>query len=669
LIRLLRLRITFFRYFSLLILASLFFLTFGAVPIQGSQQPPRDSSIHEMDSSIDTDYLPNWLNNSFQVDTTAPQIFIIRTGVAWDSIAKEFKSNERDWLQVVFKDANDLDPASIDRDDFVVDGHTVRKVQWFDVDPEEINGGPNSLVPHPRGPQNIHGIRSFGCSYSDELVPCTMPGSRILRPASWIGEPETVNRLETNRDAMIRNMVFVQLQDDLDSGETPEVKIVPDGVDDVFGNTQDSVQFNARDFIDPEITILELFSPNPFSDLSHAIVGEGDGIELIVTTDESLSFPPGAQARFVPECVIMPDCSLDISFFANVDVNEIGRNRWRINISPDNFGVNGYYNIFLQAGDRAGNSSNLGINNSDFGIKSFYLPDGQVNEVEAIFFERDLLLPKPKVIPHDGAVFSYEDPFVITMDFTTPFDRRSRLPVENLAESEEYLGDSFEEVVITRFELDGDDLTDLVSLVRTGVFEIRVEGIVPGKHKITVDALDQAGNSLTLPMNVEFEVTAPEDTPTPTPVPPTLTPTFTSTPVPPTLTPTFSPTPVSPTLTPTFSPTSVPPTQAPTFTSTPVPPTLTPTFSPTSMPPTLTPTFTPTPVPPTLTPTFSPTSVPPTLTPTFTSTPVPPAVPSLPENSGLVNTQIIVAALVGAAAAIVAVVLGYFGVRAFRQRQ
>lgn len=51
------------------------------------------------------------------------------------------------------------------------------------------------------------------------------------------------------------------------------------------------------------------------------------------------------------------------------------------------------------------------------------------------------------------------------------------------------------------------------------------------------------------------------------------------------------------------------------------------------------------------------------------STPVPPAAPSLPENSGLVDTQIIVAALVRAAAAIGTGLLGYLALRALRSRQ
>ena len=163
-----------------------------------------------------------------------------------------------------------------------------------------------------------------------------------------------------------------------------------------------------------------------------------------------------------------------------------------------------------------------------------------------------------------------------------------------------------------------------------------------------------------------FSMLAPTATPTftPTPIPPTATPVPpTATPVPPTATP-IPPTatPVPPTATP-VPPTAtpVPPTATPIPpTATPVPPTATP-IPPTAtpVPPTATPIPpTATPVPPTATP------VPPTATPVPpTATPVPPtAVPPTPtpepEESGGLNTTLILAIIL---VLVILGVAGYFG--------
>ena len=74
-----------------------------------------------------------------------------------------------------------------------------------------------------------------------------------------------------------------------------------------------------------------------------------------------------------------------------VDVDEIGRNRWLVDI--DEPADTGFYNIFIE-GDDASNQNNTGDEGVTFG--DFF--DGDDIDDDAIFFEGDILLPNPLVL-------------------------------------------------------------------------------------------------------------------------------------------------------------------------------------------------------------------------------------------------------------------------------
>ena len=54
----------------------------------------------------------------------------------------------------------------------------------------------------------------------------------------------------------------MELEDDLLADETPDVTIVPNGVEDVAGNEQDDGDHEAHDWITPEFTIVSIIAPN-----------------------------------------------------------------------------------------------------------------------------------------------------------------------------------------------------------------------------------------------------------------------------------------------------------------------------------------------------------------------------------------------------------------------
>lgn len=451
----------------------------------------------EDDSSTDTML-------ELTVDTEDPELlstFPPRTGVSYDSADDEF-SNDRDWIQVIIVDNTDLDADTIDEDDFVVEGHTIRRVQWFDVDPEEIEGGPDSGTPHVDGPEDIDGTRPATCFQADgsAIVDCDVTTAKIERPDSWFptgGNPNvTPDVPDENGVFMIRNSVFIQLEDDLDPDETPDINIVPDGIDDEAGNNLDSGDEEAEDRISPEFNIESIEGPNS-PDL---VVGEDQEIEIIFTADEEIESDPTVTVTLVI------DGDLDnVGSTLNTDVEEIGTNRWRVTIDEPN--NTGFYNIWISGEDDQGNDGELAdaIDPTDGdGLTDFF--DGGDVDDDAVFFEGDVALPDPKVnidgleVEVDEDTFEFEDPFFIQILFDETADS------ETANENKEYNKDNFDDVEITSFTLDGVDLTDLVSSTDKQRFLVAIENISIGDHTIKINAVDQAGNELDEILELDFEV-------------------------------------------------------------------------------------------------------------------------------------------------------------------
>ena len=68
------------------------------------------------------------------------------------------------------------------------------------------------------------------------------------------------NKRGIDRYRDLENVVFIELADELLADETPDVTIVPNGVEDSAGNEQDDGDHEADDWISPSFTIVSIVS-------------------------------------------------------------------------------------------------------------------------------------------------------------------------------------------------------------------------------------------------------------------------------------------------------------------------------------------------------------------------------------------------------------------------
>ena len=69
------------------------------------------------------------------VDTEDPVFVEARTGLTWDSTDNEYDDN-RSYIQVIFNDLTKLNTETVEIDDFVVEGHSIKDVHVFE-NPDE----------------------------------------------------------------------------------------------------------------------------------------------------------------------------------------------------------------------------------------------------------------------------------------------------------------------------------------------------------------------------------------------------------------------------------------------------------------------------------------------------------------------------------------------------
>jgi hypothetical protein len=509
--------------------------------------------------------------NKITVDDKEPVLTQIRTGVRFDASDNAFDNDgEEDWLQLIFTDITDLDPDSIDLDDIIVEGHDVRRVVWFDVDPDELEKGPESSggpFTWAERPSDIdgkkftvenavcEGLADDSASTTDFTFDCV--GLTVIEGHSTIAdgvdldgdlsEAEVDDSIFAKGDitsvnAQVKRMIFVQLEDDVDAdADEFDITIVPNGVEDEAGNRLDGgddAEGEAEDWIAPSFTLLEM-TGGLVDDDGRLLAGEDDEIVLVITSDEELAKDPKVVVTFI-DCADFKDdfaigdddkeddkvappnisCVLSVGRALNADVDEIGRDRWRVEIDEPK--DTGFYNILITGTDdsdqdNVGSEGRETAKDPDTGklIHKFF--DGGDPHDDAIFFEGDVLLPTPFVrIGGEDAKeepeVEFRNPFFVEIDFTTPFDKTGGTDENDLLdENNEYEDDHFDDVEIILFDLDGVDLTDQVSSTDGQKFLIAIEDISIGEHEITINAIDQAGNELEDELELDFEVEERDD--------------------------------------------------------------------------------------------------------------------------------------------------------------
>ena len=431
------------------------------------------------------------------VDTIAPDLTQARTGVMWDAADNKY-DDSRSFIQAIFTDLSKLNPDTIEADDFVVDGYTIKRVYWYD-DPDAED-------------------ENWGTRYD------TGSGSRAYREIS--------------------KTVFIELEEELLPDATPDVSVVPNGLEDEAGKEQDDDEVEADDWIAPKFAVQSITSPRETS-RDNVLVGEDEKVTLTVTSDERISTTKplvdvdyvNAPAGCVDRSGIIlragrdtdgdgrlepgearADCAVNAKGTPlNSVISKDGTNEWTITV--DKPSATGYYNVYIYADDRSSqnNRGSEGVNPDEI-VTKFFEKDGDVNADDAVYFEGDVQLPKPQVVVsgEDAGdtepTVEFKRPLFIEVDFTEPFsadcsdaDKLSN-ELECTAESAEYAQDGFDAVTITRFELDGVDMTDDVKTTDDETFLIALDDVGIGDHELKIQATDLAGNELKDVLEIEFEV-------------------------------------------------------------------------------------------------------------------------------------------------------------------
>ena len=439
------------------------------------------------------------------VDTLDPIFVEARTGLTWDSTDNEYDDN-RSFIQLIFNDLTKLNTETVEIDDFVVEGHSIKDVHIFEnPDDEDATWGRYGATGHP----NKRGIARY-------------------------------------RD--IENSVFVELEDELLADETPDVTIVPNGVEDSAGNEQDDGDHEADDWISPKFTIVSIVSTRETSQ-DQVLAGDDDEVTIVVTSDERLdSTRPTVTVTYVKapagsvdtKGVMTCDTSAgadkgtrERGEIANTDkcadssaatgsnlnnsVEKVSNTEWVVTITEPK--DTGYYNFRISGNDRSPqeNPGSEGVSPGAI-VTDFFDADGDVNVDDAIFFEGDINLPKPQVrvsgvsVEDNEADVEFRSPLFVELDFAANHstcganaDTDERLS-NCMNENSEYAEDNFDDIVVTSFVLDGVDLTDSVKTTDNQSFLVSLESISIGDHTAEVQAVDQAGNVFEDTLEIDFEV-------------------------------------------------------------------------------------------------------------------------------------------------------------------
>ena len=430
------------------------------------------------------------------IDTVDPKLVEARTGIKWDDIDEELDDNNKTWIQVIFEDLSPLDEDTVETDDFVVEGHTVKEVRTYGDDADEGEG------------------------------------------------------------AKTRRMVFIELEDELAPDETPDVTLVPNGIADKAGNEQDDGEAEAKDYIAPSFTVVSIVAPRTPEGESDQLAGDDDEVVITITSDERIvetrpsvtvsyvNAPSGSVytkvgtaetcddkgtddgKRVRGEIVNNDDCQDSDAAEGSAlgtTIQKISNTEWIVTVDePES---TGYYNIYISGHDRSSqrNEGDEGVKPAEI-VTDFFERDGDVNSDDAHYFQGDVNLSNPGVrvsgvqVEDTEPTVEFKSPLFVELDFTRPYisdcasdaDKDER-DANCYAESDEYAKDSYDSVTVTSFTLNGTDITDSVKTTDNETFLVSLESIAIGDHEIEIQAMDQAGNELDKALSVEFEVEERDD--------------------------------------------------------------------------------------------------------------------------------------------------------------
>ena len=457
------------------------------------------------------------------IDTEVPEFVEARTGVKWDSSDNEYV-DDRSFIQVIFDDLTPLNEETVESDDFVVQGHTVKAVYIYSPDDEDT---------------------LWADENSDGTLNADTDPTRYAKggPNSEWGDRGALYR-------KIDRTVFLELEDELLADETPDVTIIPNGVEDQAGNEQDDGDVEAKDWIAPRFIVVSIVAADTPEGASNQLAGDGDEVTVMVTSDERLDQTrPTVTVTYVDASMVdtkgtatcgtdgkrkrgeitmntagdtsakCADVQLATGDDLNNHIEKITNTEWVVTVTEPK--ATGYYNFHILGADRSPkkNEGSEGVSAKGI-VTDFFDSDGDVNTDDAVFWEADINLPNPNIrvsgvaVTDNEASVEYRSPLFVEIDFTVDHwvsvdcddvgtdDRMANCMNEN----SEYAEDNFDDVVVTMFQLDGVDMTDSVKSTDSQTFLVSLESVSIGDHTVLIQAVDQAGNTLEDTLEIDFEV-------------------------------------------------------------------------------------------------------------------------------------------------------------------
>ena len=458
------------------------------------------------------------------IDTELPEFVEARTGVKWDTGDNEY-DDDRSFIQVIFDDLTPLNDETVEVDDFVVEGHTIKAVYVYS----------------PDGEDTLWGDENSDGTLNEDTDPTRYANGG---PNSEWGDRGALYR-------KINRTVFLELEDELLADETPDVTVVPNGVEDSAGNEQDDGDVEAKDWIAPRFTIVSIVAVDTPEGASNQLAGDGDEVTVMVTSDERLDQTrPTVTVTYVDASMVdtkgtavcdtdskrkrgeitmntagdtsteCADNSLATGADLNNHIEKITNTEWVVTVTEPK--ATGYYNFHIKGADRSPkkNEGSEGVSSSSI-VTDFFDSDGDVNADDAVFWEADINLPNPNIrvsgvaVTDNEASVEFRSPLFVEIDFTV--DHWASADCDNnvetddrmancMSENSEYSEDNFDEVVVTMFQLDGVDMTDSVKTTDSQTFLVSLESVSIGDHTVLIQGIDQAGNILEDTLEIDFEV-------------------------------------------------------------------------------------------------------------------------------------------------------------------
>lgn len=402
------------------------------------------------------------------VDTGKPVLSGAWTGVAF-SESKKKEVVDRSSVAVALQNGQAGGPDSlsaVDHNDFRVAGHAVTGASLISL--------------------------SADCE-DDTPTPTYLGGTCITNPKS---------------------LVYLQLADELEPDETPEVQILGGAVVDLAGNSNDPGKIPATDRIAPGLTV----TINPGSEASgRPVIRKTGEVTIRVVSDEELRRRPSVYFATLKNSgtKTAADIRIELARAGGSIAAQTAANTWervyRANAQGLS-GTDGPVAVIVFGDDADGNiGSSDGVTLGSDGIPT---ADDKLQLDDliagALLIEVDDNLPNPTFslspyLDSDNQTKTESSRPFITVEFAEANEAAydvgatdagsDNVTSVRLSDDEDSIDlDSHKGVRITSVTLDGENVSDDLSAISSRKYTLSTSGLSVGRHTLRVTAADDAGN-------------------------------------------------------------------------------------------------------------------------------------------------------------------------------